>query len=468
MDEILSPPNPWTSGRPWPSVRRAPSVVVLAGIDWSGIVGAALEDPALSETLLPRFEPDCAPPCDAQLWRLETGAGVPLNQGGGLARHWHRKPYAITVRLARYRPGSDTPEVLDEGTIGTRGPWDAFTAAVGRLAMRFVRDAALGRSRGPSARRPAARPSGAPGWLDYARARWHDRVMTEWWSLGSTATPVARILDGGGLNPIEWYEPAAGERYLADPFPWPGTGMILCEDMPVAGGVGRIVGVRRTGDTLSPPVLTVLEDQWHHSYPCTFQDRGTVYCVPETTERGMTRVFELRDDGTLRPVCEVAPHARLADPTLFKVGPTYWLACTDLDVGGHDNLCLLHAASPSGPWAAHAKWPVRIDVRGARSAGSVMAFDGRLFRPGQDCAATYGAAIALHEITRLTPTEFAETLVRVLRPERGGPFPHGMHTMTHDGERFWFDGKRFVMNRGLLRTKLRKRLGINRVQPGAA
>ena len=455
----------WTGQRLWPAARKAPVVVLLAGIDHSEIVDVALADPALSETLITRFEPACRAPCDALLWRLETGSGDSLDRAGMLGRYWHRRPYAVTVRLVQYQPGSVTPEVLDEGTIGTRGSRDTFMAAVDRLAMRFIRDAALGRSRGPSGTMPAAAPSGPPGWLAHMRARWHDRLLAEWWSLGTTETPMADLLGGGSLTPITWYQPQAGDRYLADPFPWPGTGLILCEEMPMSGGVGRIVAVSETKGTLSPPIHVVLDDASHHSYPCTFRDGDAVYCVPESTERGATRINRLDDDGQLTPVCDVAPHARLADPTLFSWNGRFWLACTDLDLGAHDNLCFLHASSLAGPWVPHAQWPVKVDVRGARSAGTPLHLNDRLFRPGQDCGATYGAGVAVYEIVKLTEKEFQETLVTVLRPDPAGPFPHGLHTLAHDGTRFWVDGKRFVLSFGMLRHKLKDRTlrGLNMV-----
>jgi hypothetical protein len=179
--------------------------------------------------------------------------------------------------------------------------------------------------------------------------------------------------------------------------------------------------------------------------------------VPEAAERGATRINRLAEDGSLIAVCDVAPHARLADPTLFKWNSRYWLACTDLDLGMHDNLCLFHSASVAGPWQPHARWPVKIDIRGARPAGMVLQAAGRLFRPGQDCAATYGAAVTLHEVVVLTETDFQETVISVLRPDPAGPFPNGLHTLTHDGARFWVDGKRFVLNFGLLREKLKGR-----------
>jgi hypothetical protein len=437
----------------WTSGHRSPFVVVLAGIDHSEIVNAALADPSLTEAAIPRFEPACTPPCDALLWRLEIASGHSLNQPGLLRRLWHRPPYAVTLRLVQYQPGSVVPETLDEGTLGTRGSFPAFTAALNRLAMRFVRDAALGRGRGAAGTVPAAPPSGVPGWLGAALAKWHGRLMTEWWSIGSATAPIDGVLSGGGLGEITWYRTAVGTQYLADPFPWPGTNQILCEEMPLIDGVGRIISVAYSNGNLTTSTI-LLEDGWHHSYPCTFVDNETIYCVPESTERGATRIHRLQDDGRLVPICDVAPHTRLADPTLFRWNGRYWLGCTDLDLGDHDNLCLFHATQVTGPWTPHARWPVRIDVRGARPGGTVFSSGGRLFRPGQDCASTYGAAVVVHEVLTLTETDFRERPVAELRPDRSGPFPHGLHTLVHDGQRFWVDGKRFVLDLTVFRRKL--------------
>lgn len=444
---------PWAGADIWPVARHTPFVVVLSGIDRSEIVDAALADPALNEVVVPRCEPGCGAPCDALLWRLETASGESLNRPGLLAAHWHRRPYAMTLRLVRYQPGSMEAEILDEATLGTRGPYSAFTAAVDRLAMRFVRDAALGRGRGPAGMKPAAAPHGMPGWLDAALSRWHERLMVEWWSIGFATAPMKQVLSGGGLGPVSWYRVEAGHRYLADPFPWPGTNRILCEEMPLWDGVGRIVSVSESNGVLATPMIH-MDDGYHHSYPNTFSENGSVYCVPESTERGMTRIHILHDDGTLLPVCDVAPHAKLADPTLFRWAGCYWLACTDLDLGNHDNLCLLHADTITGPWVPHARWPVKIDIRGARPAGTMFNLDGRLFRPAQDCAETYGAGISINEVLTLTETDFRETEVARLRPDPAGPFPHGLHTLVHDGVRFWVDGKRFVLDPGQFRRKL--------------
>lgn len=456
MKTVTSLPASWTGTNAWPGAHRSSFVAVLAGIDSSEIIDAALGDTALTDVAILRFEPECTPPCDALLWRLETASGESVNRSGLMTNHWHRSPYAVTVRLVQYQPGAMVPEILDEGTLGTRGSRTAFKTGMDRLVMRFVRDAVLGLGRGPSGSAPASAPYGVPGWMDALRQKWRDRLMVEWWSLGTATVTLDHLLSGAGLGKIKWYQPKIGTRYLADPFPWPGTTRILCEDMPLTDGVGRIVSVTETDGMLTKGEV-VLDDGYHHSYPCTFRDGNIVYCIPEATERGATRVYRLDDDGHLFPVCEIAPHTRLADPTLFRWNGLYWLACTDLDIGGHDNLCLLHAPAITGPWTPHARWPVKIDVRGARPAGMLFNVAGRLFRPGQDCAATYGAALAIHEILVLTETDFRESLTTVLRPDLTGPFPHGLHTLAHDGERFWLDGKRFVLDLGMLWRKLLRR-----------
>jgi hypothetical protein len=452
MKTVISSAS-WAAASLLRDVYKSAFVAVLGGIDSSEIVDAALGDTALTEAVMPRFEPTCTPPCDALLWRLETSAGKSLNERGLLERHWHRPPYALTVRLVQYQPGSMEPEILDEATMGTRGSRGVFKASVDRLVMRLVRDAALGRGRGSAEAIPAVAPHGLPGWLDALRGKWRDRLTVEWWSVGTATASLDSVMCGAGLGEITWYGAKAGHRYLADPFPWPGTNRILCEEMPLTDGVGRIVSVAETNGELTPPSV-LLDDGYHHSYPCTFADGDQVYCIPESTERGATRIFRLDNDGQLIPLIDVAPHFRLADPTLFRWEGRYWLACTDLDLGEHDNLCLLHASSLTGPWKPHARWPVKIDVRGARPAGMLFNSGGRLFRPGQDCAATYGAAVAIHEILSLNETDFQESLVSVLRPDQAGPFPHGLHTLVHDGERFWLDGKRFVLELSIVRRKL--------------
>lgn len=68
----------------------------------------------------------------------------------------------------------------------------------------------------------------------------------------------------------------------------------------------------------------------------------------------------------------------------------------------------------------------------------------------------------IHRINELTPYSFQETLDSVVRPDPGGPFPHGLHTIVDDGERVWIDGKRFVFDPVGLAHKTLRKLGFRR------
>ena len=410
-----------------------------------------------------RLVPHHAPPCPEPLLRLETGEGVPLNAPSLIATHWHRPPYTMLVKLVFYAPGSRDPQVLDEAVISTQGSREAFQQRVHATGMRLVQDALESRSRGSSGLEiPAPRSApGASGWLDYLMATWQRRLLAEWWSVGMVSRPLPAIVKDGKLGDIHWLRPGTGTAYHADPFPLPGTDQLLVEEMPMRGGVGTIVALAPQEDGSFERARVVLDTGRHHSYPCTYQDDTGTYVLPESTVRGTTVLYKVDTDGALMPVCVIAPDRALADPTLFRHGERFWIACTDLDIGEHDNLCLLYADSLGGPWLPHRCTPVKIDIAGARPAGPLFKVGDALFRPGQDCSRTYGGGITIHRIDALDADTFRETKVTSVQPDPNGPFPDGIHTLAVDGDRIWVDGKRFVLDVPGAFRKIGRKFGLH-------
>jgi hypothetical protein len=450
----------WSAGTAMMSTASRGVPILLAGLDPSAPVLAALGDSSAQLC----FAPELSPPAPDTMLRLETAAGDPVNNARLLAACWHRPPYSLAIRLVRYGPGSSVREVIDQAIVGTRDTRAGFQTTVERASAMLVNDFLLGRSRGFSGQVASSLPAEGfarflkNGHLRHAWERADQKFRVERWSIASTPVPLAEILRTGLLEPLTWHDHPNRSTYLADPFPWPGTGLLLCEEMPLAGGVGTIVACEPTQDGLRP-VRTVLETGRHHSYPCTFVDRDATYMLPEATDRGATTLYFLAPDGNLTPSVSIGAGLRLADPTLFRHEGRYWIAATDLDIGAHDNLCLFHADHLTGPWQPHRLWPVKRDITGSRPAGPPFVVDGQLYRPAQDCAATYGAGIALCRVDVLTPDAFRESLIRTLRPDPAGPFPDGMHTLVSDGARTWIDGKRFVLDGPTLRHKLMRRVG---------
>jgi hypothetical protein len=138
------------------------------------------------------------------------------------------------------------------------------------------------------------------------------------------------------------------------------------------------------------------------------------------------------------------------------------LAFTDLQQGALDNLCLYHADRLEGPWQPHENNPVKVDVAGARMAGTHFMHAGHLYRPSQDCREGYGHALALYRVDEVSPTRYRETLVQRLLPTAGSETPEGLHTLTPWGDRTLVDGKRLVFNPLVLRGKLARWWGLDK------
>jgi hypothetical protein len=59
---------------------------------------------------------------------------------------------------------------------------------------------------------------------------------------------------------------------------------------------------------------------------------------------------------------------------------------------------------------------VKLDPASSRPAGPLLARDGVLFRPAQDCTHTYGGGVVWSVIRQLDPYAFREELVTATRP----------------------------------------------------
>ena len=134
------------------------------------------------------------------------------------------------------------------------------------------------------------------------------------------------------------------------------------------------------------------------------------------------------------------------DATLFPFDQRWWMFVNMTENEGAsswDELHLFYADHPlSGNWTPHPQNPVISDVQRARPAGSLVTWNGQLFRPAQDCSGGYGSAIRLNRVTELTPEEYSESEVCCVRPawEKGW---RGTHTFQRVGRLTMLDGLRW-------------------------
>jgi hypothetical protein len=204
--------------------------------------------------------------------------------------------------------------------------------------------------------------------------------------------------------------------------------------------------LRFDGDLKLLDRRTVLREPWHLSYPSVFEAQGETWMLPEAHRSGTLTLYR----ATAFPFeWEAAAHLKLdtpaVDPTPFRHQGRWWLAYSPSSDrrAKQSHLHLAYADKLLGPWTPHRGNPVQIDRSCSRPGGTVFLKDGVLTLPVQDCSRTYGGAIRLLSIAKLTPTRFLASAGPAFRPPRPArPFGDGLHTLSGCGGLTLIDVKR--------------------------
>ena len=276
------------------------------------------------------------------------------------------------------------------------------------------------------------------------------------WRIGWRYTDDAGIWASGDLSGPEWRSlPSPGHRFFADPFPvtWKGRTFVFFEDLDHRVGKGTISAIEFGESGPIGPVVPVLEEPWHLSYPFLIVHNDELWMIPESSAQREVNIY--------RCVCfpdRWERHATLlsgvefADATIIQHdGRTYMFGSSRDGGGGYsDTLSIYHAPDLFGPWSPHERNPVLLDRASARPAGYFVHNGGRLWRPVQDCTNAYGGALGLAEVTALSPSTFAQTVHHSIGP---GPRWPGrkLHTLNRCGRLELIDGTSIQPKLALLR-----------------
>jgi hypothetical protein len=281
------------------------------------------------------------------------------------------------------------------------------------------------------------------------------------WHVGWRYTDDAGIWASGNLSGAPWTILAdPGHRFYADPFPvtWQGRTFVFFEDLDHRVGKGTISAVEFDGTGPKGPVVPVLEEPWHLSYPFLIEHDGELWMIPESSEHRDVAIYRCVDfPGKWERHTTLLSGLELGDATVVRHnGLHYLFGATRDGAGGYsDTLSIFHAEHLFGPWLPHARNPIMIDRASARPAGHFVTIDGQLWRPVQDCSNGYGAALGLAEITELSPTSFRQIVRHRLPPGRQWP-GRKLHTLNRSGRLEVIDGSRIQPKIAMLRPLVNK------------
>jgi hypothetical protein len=234
------------------------------------------------------------------------------------------------------------------------------------------------------------------------------------------------------------------DRIWADPFPLErdGRNFVFFEEVPFATGKGRIAVIELGEDGSRSAPVTVLERDYHLSYPFLIEHRGALFMVPESGQNRSVELYRcMRFPDVWRFEKVLLRDRPFADATFHRAGDRWWMFVNSGAEGTelYDELHLFYADDLLGEWHAHPANPVKSDVCGARPAGALYVRDGVLHRPAQICAPLYGSGLSISRVQELSPHGYRETEVaRILPPPDQGVL--GIHTFNRSGRLSVIDG----------------------------
>ena len=179
-------------------------------------------------------------------------------------------------------------------------------------------------------------------------------------------------------------------------------------------GKGKLY-MRKTADLLDwSDEVKVLDKPYHLSFPFVFEDGGQVWMLPETGDNHDVQLYRATDetlaDWKLEKVL-LDDGVKWRDSSLFRKDGVWYLFATICD----ENPTALHLFTSDrldGTYTEHPRSPVCNGREFGRNGGCVFEHDGSLYRPAQNCLHGYGKQLSIVRIDRLTPTDYAETVVR--------------------------------------------------------
>ncbi len=452
------------SGRPndrWKRMVRATSLQWWCDVD-PEVVRCAVAGLADIDLDLHRYRA-----AGSRSWCIVDAAGVPVLEAFHALDVCYRSPYLASLYLIESCDQGASWQQVAVAHLSSAKPYRTFLNDLGRTCAQLLR-AGLRTATTIQDHRPswlAAPPTPAHSYpllraAIVSLAAWlKARLGGDLYGIALLDRTAESFLRNEVVAVAEWSEIPARHGFIADPFFWPGRpGHMLCEIYSHATGLGRVAAM-----PVGPAALTDVEDvslpvSGHLSYPFAWAENGRVYCLPEMAASRRQVLFEILPGQAPVEVCVVAENIGMADPTLMRMGELYWLAYSDMDIDPYNNLCLMHASDLTGPWQAHPGNPVKIDARSSRPGGTPFQVGDKVYRPAQDCSASYGGALVINQVMVCNTEDYAEEAIAVLTPDPVGRFPDGLHTLSFGDGSVLIDGKRVSYHPAILLHKLRRRL----------
>ena len=145
----------------------------------------------------------------------------------------------------------------------------------------------------------------------------------------------------------------------------------------------------------------------HVSFPLIFRSESGIHMLPETSAANEVAVytfdefpFQLRKELVLL-------RGHYYDATIYQKDGLWWLFATS-----EKGLELFYSSKLSSKFQMHPIGVVSRNPSDCRSGGALIEWNGKLYRPAQNCTQTYGGNLGIMEIVNMTQESYTEVCAR--------------------------------------------------------
>lgn len=224
-------------------------------------------------------------------------------------------------------------------------------------------------------------------------------LTPEIWNIGFIQNSLESILLGDQLQ-VKWMIHNCRNSWFADPFILDVTNdeiHVLVEEFcePLQRGrIARLILDRGTYMLKKKDV--VLEQPTHLSFPAIIRKDGKVFIYPENGENKELNLYQYIPESNECIKVETILSEAVADAVITEIDDKKYLFCTK-QPNPNGNVLYVYQKDSSGLFQPREEYTFEEHV--ARMAGDFFTYNGKLYRPTQECNIQYGHAVALQEVT---------------------------------------------------------------------
>jgi len=302
---------------------------------------------------------------------------------------------------------------------------------------------------------------------DFLKRKLHKFIRrnfyAEIWNIAFIEANIEAILDKDFTKlDAKWLPKQKNFHYLADPFFCKENGHILLfvEDFSYYDKKGKVKLLKLDQNYQILDEKIILKDKSHYSYPFIYKENGHFYMLPENSSADELSIYTTKNPwAEWQKTQTIFSKQKLIDATLLYHDKTYWLFYnTKSDIhGSNSELHIAYSDSLDKNFTFHPQNPIKIDISSSRPAGKILEINNKLYRPAQDCSKSYGGALVINEIVKLTKTEYTEKTVNQIEPISSS-YPDGIHTINYEDGLFVIDGKKYEFHLHKILVNLYRRI----------